>query len=350
MSAGPKQYAELHLHLGGAIIPRILYTNVQRWKYDRVNPDRAELAAQYIKKYPTYEKFERKLIKPSDTLAQYLEAHKVVEPLQTIDTLAYFVTRMLRGCHVFENLSYLELRFNPYFRLPKGLPINEIRPAMKEMISTIALAASVSYREYPIVFTQILCMDSRLPKEINYEILMAAKEMKDEVAAVDLAGPDDAYAAQAEDLLSLLELAKKQGQKVTCHLFETPMGCYPDFLQFCDRIGHGIQIPLRQPKLLTQVAKRKQCLEVCPTSYLRTGTIQSYAELRPVFTACFDLGIDIAVCTDNSAFHQVRLPVEFERLLTHKVIGFKEMERCREAAFKHAFRWPGSIERRTGMM
>jgi adenosine deaminase len=131
---------------------------------------------------------------------------------------------------------------------------------------------------------------------------------------------------------------------VTGHAFENQEGCFPKVLDYLDRIGHGIQIPLRSPKLLTKVAQRGQCLEVCPTSYFRTGTIKSYAELAPVFNHCFDMGIDIAVCTDNSALHGVRLPLEFERLLTHGIIDFKKMEACRAAAFRHAFRWPGNSQ------
>ena len=342
---GPKQYAELHLHLGGAVIPRILYTYVQRQRESRVDPQKQALAANYIRRFPTYERFEKRLTKPSETLGQYLEAHKIIEPLQTGDALAYFVARLLRGCYIFENLAYLELRYNPYFRLNHHEP-GDIQQQMAEIVTTIHLAAQNSYKEFPVVFTQILCMDTRLPMEINRQILAVAKQMKKEVAAIDLAGPNENYREREQDLVMLLSEAKEAGLKVTAHVFETVDGCLESLLPYLDRIGHGIQIPLRQPRLLNQVAMRKQCLEICPTSYFRTGTLRSYAELKPVFAACFDLGIDVAVCTDNSALHGVRLPQEFERLLTNKVISFAEMEKCREAAFRNAFRWPGVQERK----
>jgi adenosine deaminase len=336
---GPRLYAELHLHLGGAVIPRILYSHLLKIKHDGLLPSQLDLANDYLKKFPTYERFERRLTRPCETLSQFLEAHKIVEPLQTQDALPHLITRLLRGCYVFENLAYLELRFNPYFRIPKDTPENQIGAAMRQLVSTVHFAAAASHRDYPIEFTQILCMDSRLPMAINREILAVAKEMKEEVAAVDLAGPNDPYRTRAAELTQLLREAKEAGLKTTAHLFETPDGMIPEMLEFVDRIGHGIQIPLRMPRLLTEIARRGQCLEICPTTYLRTGTLKSYSELKPVFASCFDLGIDIAVCTDNSALNAVRLPTEFERLLTHKVISFVEMERCREAAFRHAFRW-----------
>lgn len=344
---GQRTYAELHLHLGGAVLPRILYSYLQKNRDNKINRELAELSVSYLRKFPTYEKWERRLTRPSDTLTNYLEKHKLVEPLQNAESIGYMVNRLLRGCYVFENLAYLELRYNPYFRVPKSTPFGELRPQMREIVETVSAAASAAYREFPVVVTQILCMDSRLPKEINMEIVELASEMKQAVCAVDLAGPDEAYRENEGPLLECLKHAKEtKGLRVTAHLFETPEGAFPNFLPYCDRIGHGIQIPIRYPKLLPQIAQRKQCLEVCPTTYLRTGTIKNYSELKPVFQHCFDLGVDIAICTDNSAFHDVRLPTEFERLLTHKIINFQEMEQCREAAFRHAFRWPGVVERR----
>ena len=102
----------------------------------------------------------------------------------------------------------------------------------------------------------------------------------------------------------------------------------------------GFQIPLNHEYLLPEIAERKQCLEVCPTSYLRTGTLKNLLELKTVFKKCEDYGVDIAICTDNSGLNMVRLPNEYENLLVHGVITFDKMEECRRAAFKHAFAWP----------
>jgi len=40
-------------------------------------------------------------------------------------------------------------------------------------------------------------------------------------------------------------LSSRQG---AAHLFETPDGMHPELLPHLDRIGHGIQIPLRRPE------------------------------------------------------------------------------------------------------
>jgi adenosine deaminase len=50
--------------------------------------------------------------------------------------------------------------------------------------------------------------------------------------------------------------------------------------------------------------------------------------------------VEIAVCTDNAGMHSVRLPWEFENLLTQDVIDFHQLLACQDAAFRHAFAWP----------
>jgi adenosine deaminase len=59
-----------------------------------------------------------------------------------------------------------------------------------------------------------------------------------------------------------------------------------------------------------------------------------------VFDRCFEAGVDIAICTDNAGLHNVRLPFEYENLLTQDVIDFKQLKACQDAAFRHAFAWP----------
>ena len=63
-------------------------------------------------------------------------------------------------------------------------------------------------------------------------------------------------------------------------------------------------------------------------------------ELKVVFDRCFEAGVEIAICTDNAGLHNVRLPFEYENLLTHNIIGFEQLQECQAASFRHAFAWP----------
>jgi adenosine deaminase len=319
-------YAELHRHLGGSVVPRIL------WRYFQRND------TNLAQRFPEYPGFEDFYTRPRNTLDEYLELHTLVESVQTAQTLPYFIYRLIRGAYIFENLAYLELRYTPYLRTSEHLSQSQRIDQMAEIAQIVGKASQV--KEYPIVTSQILCMHSRLPYEVNRAIVDLAAGMREYVCAVDVAGGDAHYAERLDEFVELYAYARSLGLNTTGHLYETTDGCYPELLPYLMRIGHGIQIPLKQPELLAELASRRQCLEVCPTTYLKTGTLQNIRQLKLVFDRCFEAGVDIAICTDNAGLHNVRLPFEYETLLTQDVIDFKQLQACQEASFRHAFAWP----------
>lgn len=319
-------HAELHRHLGGSVVPRVLWRYFQRQNEELAN------------RFPEYQQFEEFYTKPRNTLDEYLELHTLVEHVQTIETLPYFIYRLIRGAYTFENLAYLELRYTPYLRTPDNLSQSQRIDLMSEIVMTVGKASQQN--EYPIVTSQILCMHTRLPHEVNQAIVDLAVQMPEYVCAIDLAGGDNHYGERIDEFIQLYKYARSQGVKTTGHLYETPNGCHPELLPYLMRIGHGIQIPLKHPELLKEVAKKGQCLEVCPTTYFKTGTMDNMSQLKTVFDQCFDAGVDIAICTDNAGLHNVRLPFEYENLLTLDVIDFRQLQACQDAAFRHAFAWP----------
>ncbi|MFN6273279.1 MAG: adenosine deaminase [Microcystis sp.] len=321
-------YADLHRHLGGSVVPRILWRYFHRHERD--------LAA----KFPEYPAFEEFYTRKRNSLDEYLELHTLVESVQTAQTLPYFIYRLIRGAYIFENLAYLELRYTPYYRTDEHLNQTERIEQMRSIVEIVGQASKMS--EYPIITSQILCMHSRLPSEVNKAIVDLALEMKEYVCAIDIAGGDSHYQTRLEEFAGLYSYAREEGLNTTGHLYETKDGCYPQLLPYLQRIGHGIQIPLQYPELLPEVARRHQCLEVCPTTYLKTGTLESLSQLKIVFDRCFEAGVDIAICTDNAGLHNVRLPFEYENLLTLDVIDFRQLQACQDAAFRHAFAWPYS--------
>jgi len=321
-------YADLHRHLGGSVVPRILWRYFHRHERD--------LAA----KFPEYQAFEEFYTRERNSLDEYLELHTLVESVQTAQTLPYFIYRLIRGAYIFENLAYLELRYTPYYRTDEHLNQTERIEQMRSIVEIVGQASKMS--EYPIITSQILCMHSRLPSEVNKAIVDLALEMREYVCAIDIAGGDSHYQTRLEEFAGLYSYAREEGLNTTGHLYETKDGCYPQLLPYLQRIGHGIQIPLQYPELLPEVARRHQCLEVCPTTYLKTGTLESLSQLKIVFDRCFEAGVDIAICTDNAGLHNVRLPFEYENLLTLDVIDFRQLQACQDAAFRHAFAWPYS--------
>lgn len=321
-------YADLHRHLGGSVVPRILWGYFQRH-----DPDMAT-------QFPEYGEFEQFYTCERKTLDEYLELHTLVEKVQTVDTLPYFIYRLIRGAYIFENMAYLELRYTPYLRTPEYLSQSARIEAMATIVDVVGQASRVN--GYPIIVSQILCMHSRLPYEVNRAIVDLAAAKNTYVCAIDVAGGDSHYRDRLSEFAALYDYGRSLGLKTTGHLYETTDGCYPEILPYLMRIGHGIQIPLHYPELLPQIAQQKQCLEVCPTTYFKTGTLQDLVQLKLVFDRCFEAGVDIAICTDNAGLHNVRLPFEYENLLTHNVIDFHQLQACQDASFRHAFAWPHS--------
>jgi adenosine deaminase len=318
-------YAELHRHLGGSVVPRILWGYFERH------------SCEFVQRFDNYQEFEEFYTKPRNTLEEYLELHTLVESVQTIETLPYFIYRLVRGAYIFENLAYLELRYTPYLRTPEHLSQSQRIDKMAEIVNVVGKASKLS--EYPIVTSQILCMHSRLPYEVNKAIVDLAAQNRQYVCAVDVAGGDSGYGDRMDEWIQLYEYALSAGLNTTGHVYETKDGCHPQLLPYLMRIGHGIQIPLRYPDLLGDVARRGQCLEVCPTTYIKTGTLEDIRQLKLVFERCFEAGVDIAICTDNAGLHNVRLPFEYENLLTYDIIDFEMLQACQDAAFRHAFAW-----------
>jgi adenosine deaminase len=318
-------YAELHRHLGGSVVPRILWRYWQKSEHPMVQ------------QFENYQAFEDFYTRPRNTLEEYLELHKLVEQVQTAQTLPYFIYRLLRGAYVFENLAYLELRYTPYLRTDEHLSQTDRIDQMATIIEIVHQASKMV--EYPIVTRQILCIHTALPYEVNKAMVDLAADMPHAICGIDIAGSDRKYGDRLDEFVGLFKYARSLNLNTTGHLYETPNGCYPELLPYLMRIGHGIQIPLLQPELLKEVARNQQCLEICPSTYPKTGTLKDISELKVVFDRCFDAGVDIAICTDNAGLHNVRLPFEYENLLTYDIISFEQLQACQDAAFRHAFAW-----------
>jgi adenosine deaminase len=318
-------YAELHRHLGGSVVPRVL------WRY----LERSNAALSH--EFADYAAFEAFYTRPRNTLEEYLELHKLVEHVQTAASLPYFIYRLLRGAYVFENLAYLELRYTPYLRTDKQLEQSDRIDQMTSIVEIVHHASQMV--EYPIVTSQILCMHSALPYEVNRAMVDLAADHPHAVCGIDLAGSDKLYGERLDEFVELYRYARSRGLNTTGHLYETQYGCYPKLLPNLMRIGHGIQIPLQYPELLPELARNGQCLEICPSTYIQTGTLKDISELQIVFDRCFEAGVDVAICTDNAGLHNVRLPFEYENLLTYDIISFAQLQACQDAAFRHAFAW-----------
>jgi adenosine deaminase len=324
-------YADLHRHLGGALHPRIIYKFLQRQDH------------KVLGYFPDYEGFYNWFTRPCRSLEEFVKIHTLVEELQSLEHLPYFCIRLCRGAYTFENLQYLELRYNPYFRTDHDLPSEKRIGQMNEIVEVIT--QNLRPAEYPITVKQILCLDRRLPENINEAILKVAIDNVGPVVGVDLAGPE-IEPEKWEGWVALMAKARAAGLKTTAHLGETGIdNVNPAFFNVLDRIGHGIHIPLLRPEWLKDLAKKQITLEVCPTSYRQTGVMENFSQLKTVFSRCKHAGVAIAVCTDNPGRNPspCTLPGEYERLIDNDVIDFAELKQLQNEGFRSAFGFAGQL-------
>lgn len=323
-------YADLHRHLGGALHPRIIYKFLQRQDHP------------VLGYFPDYEGFYNWFTRPCRTLEEFVKIHTLVEELQSVEHLPYFCFRLCRGAYTFENLQYMEIRYNPYFRTDHKQSTEIRLGQMDEVVEVIT--ANLRPADYPITVRQILCLDRRLPEDLNRKILEVAKKHLGPVVGIDLAGPE-IDPGKWDVWVKLMGEARASGLKTTAHLGETSIeNVHSQYFPVLDRIGHGIHIPLLKPELLPELAKRQITLEVCPTSYRQTGVLQDFTRLKAVFGRCKSAGVPIAVCTDNPGRNPApcTLPGEYERLIDHDVIEFHELKEIQNEAFRSAFGFVGT--------
>lgn len=323
-------FPDLHRHLGGATHPRIL------WGYVTKHGRDTKVAHDLRSRFGDYETFARQFSRPFADLADYLTVHHLVESLQAQD-VAYFAARAVRGASVFESIDYLEIRFNPYKRTPPGLPEADRIALMAEVAAQVIVSAQAT--AFPIATAFILCMDRGFDADRNRAIVRLADALP-EVVAVDLAGPYQSGGATWDEWRELYGEAKARGLRTTAHMAESDADdVRPELFPHLDRIGHGIQIALHHPHLLPELAARKICLEICPSTYLRTNTLREIGELQAVFDRCDAAGVPLTIATDNPALHgdAGRVAMQYEALVRAEVIHFDDILRFAQTGYAHAF-------------
>ncbi len=336
VNAGP-DYADLHRHVGGSVHPKVLYGYLSSGGADvGVTPTERDIIHELLKRFPTYAALKEHFAHRKPTLDDYLELHKLVEPLQTPASMSYFLYRVVRGARVFEQTSMMELRFSPYFRTDPALDQKDRITAMAAVVEAIAAGAKVP--EYAVDVRLVLCLHTMLPDEVNEATLALALTRRDLVRGLDIAGPEAPLGERLDHFVNLYKKAADHHLPATAHLGETsPAYVHPDLFPYLRRIGHGVQIPLHLPHLLPEIRQRGICFELCPSTYIQTGTFADFAPVREVTKRLDAEGIDYCFCTDNPAFNGRYLQAEHEVALENELINFSGLVRCQRNAFKHAF-------------
>src|SRR5215510_10685593 len=216
VSAGP-DYADMHRHVGGAVHPKVLYGYLTTHGPDvGANPTEREVIHRLLCRFPTYAALKEHFATRRQRLDDYLELHKLVEPLQTPATMGYFLYRIVRGARIFEQTSLLELRFSPYLRTDPALDVSQRIVAMDAVVEAIAAGAKVP--EYAVDVRLVLCLHTLLSDEINTATVELALTRRDIIRGIDVAGPEQPLGARLDHFIRLYRQAADLYPPATAHL------------------------------------------------------------------------------------------------------------------------------------
>ncbi|HEX5579026.1 MAG TPA: adenosine deaminase family protein [Candidatus Limnocylindria bacterium] len=314
---------ELHVHLGAAVTPAIMWGIAH---------------AQGIR-LPTKDYWEfRDLItvgRRRRSFQAYLDLFHWTELIQSSPTaVERSVYEVIGGAYRKNNVTRLELRFNPMKRNRGG------EQDLDHIIAAAVRGMDRAVLEYPQVRAGLIfCLDRAFDYELNEIIAAKAIAWRDRgVVAVDIAGPESP-GFRFGDYRDLFAQVRRAGLGVTVHAGET--GGPEEVREAVEaleptRIGHGIR-STRDPRVLAMLRERGVVLEVCPSSNLNTRVIRTYAELRGIMRALVDHRVPFALSTDGPEMLRSYLRDEIALLLRKEILSLDEVEQALAVAGEASF-------------
>ncbi len=316
--------SELHVHLGAAVTPAIMWGIAH---------------AQGIR-LPTKDYWAfRELItlgrRRRRTFEGYLELFHWTELIQSSPiAVERSVYEVIGGAYRRSNITRLELRFNPMKRNRGG------EQDLDHIIAAAVRGMDRAILEYPQVQAGLIfCLDRAFSRDLN-EIL-AAKAISWHargVVGIDIAGPVVAGFRFA-DYRDIIDECRRAGLGITVHAGETggpeEVGEAVEALDPA-RIGHGIR-SATDPRVMGILRERGIVLEVCPSSNLSTGVVRSIPELRSHLRSLVAHEVAFSLSTDGPEILQRYLRDEFALVLRHSILSLDEVKQVIEAGHQASF-------------
>ena len=216
---------------------------------------------------------------------------------------------------------YAEIRFAPSLFTTQKLSVHEVIEAVLSGFSEGSSGTNLTLRT--IITAMRTSNDSKTIAE-------AAVDFRDKgVVGFDIAGREAGY--PPTDHLEAFQLLQRENFHFTIHAGEAfGLPSIWEAVQYCgaERLGHGVRIiddieldssgNFILGSLASFIRDRRIPLELCPTSNIHTGAVQSLEE-HPI-GLLKDLGFRVTVNTDNRLMSNVSMTSEL--LSLNKAFGW----------------------------
>ena len=323
------QLTDLHIHLGGAVAPHILWSLAHQQGF-KLPVDNYWEFVDFITIDP------QKIQSLDDYLNYFFWTEKIQSSPEAVERSVYeIISKEFRSSHV----TRLELRFNPMKRNRGGeQDLDHIIHAALRGLDRVRL-------DYQVKAGLIFCLarefDYRLNRIITEKAILYRQRG---VVGIDLAGPESKESdihERSREYADLFRHARDQELGITVHAGETPDSPASDIIEIMEiarphRIGHGIQAAFSQ-EALRLLRERNICLEICPTSNLQTHAVTGLEQLAVVLRTFQQAAVPITINTDNPYLSRTNLRYEIELLLNNSILSRDELLHCFELANTFSF-------------
>ena len=302
---------ELHLHLDGSM---------------------SYAAAAQLQAGLSREEFIARFIAPAKChdLADFLTrfpAHLAL--MQTADSLRIIVDDLFAQLAA-DAVQYAEIRFAPILNTEGGLSLEQVVQATDRAVENAIRATGIEARI-------VLCTLRHYTAEQSLETAQMVGNFRgSRVAALDLAA-DEAGFPHLEKHMAAYRYAHEHALHCTAHAGEAAgPESVRDVLAKLQptRIGHGVR-SIEDAALMDEIVKHRIHLEVCPSSNVQIGIVDTYAD-HPI-ARLYAAGASVGISTDNRTVGNVTLTQEYERLAQTFGWGEAEFLRCNLDALAAAF-------------
>jgi adenosine deaminase len=247
------------------------------------------------------------------------------------------ITAELVTAKAADNVRYVEIRWGPLLHTRRGL-------ALTDGIAAVCRGAADAARRTGST-VRLICtaLRSHDPAENVRLAETAARFAGDGLTGFDLAGPEAAF----PDPLAhrhAFEAARAGGLQITLHAGEwggaaqvrRALAVEPE------RIAHG-PVAVDDPALCAELAARGIALDLCPTSNVQAGIVDS-VEAHPL-ARLHRAGVPVTLSTDDLTVSDITLSEEYARSVERIGLTLPELWTIDRRALEVAFAEPEALAR-----
>lgn len=279
----------------------------------------------------------------SGSLERYLEPFShTVAVMQTPEALHRVASECVMDLAA-DSVVYAEVRFAPELHIEGGLSFDDVVDAVLAGFAHGEKAAAAEGRAITVRCLVTAMRHAALSREIAE---LAIRFRDKGVVGFDIAGAEAGYPPTRH--LDAFEYMRDHNARFTIHAGEAfGLPSIHEAIAFCgaDRLGHGVRIvddievdddgKVRLGRLASILRDKRIPLELCPSSNVQTGVVDSIAE-HP-FDRLARARFRVTINTDNRLMSDTSMSREMQRLVEAFGYGWSDLERFTINAMKSAF-------------